>query len=257
MATPTTERLVEVLSPIIETFKVELVDLEYSGSILRITVEREGGLDLSVISRLTRQISNYLDENDPIDGRYTLEVSSPGLERALRTPEHFIKAVGRTVNIKVDASVGGDWQLPDHSNLSRALLRREGLPRRPYGGHLRVVSTFDRFSLAYQQDHHWPGHCADDVELRLQRGEQRLQLVGMLWRLPGLQDRRCHGAGQHPDALHLRQPLPSYRGSTAKGGSRTRGRVTLDASAHNYNVVSRPCHWPLLQLYWRQPAKAR
>lgn len=108
MATPTTERLVEVLSPIIETFKVELVDLEYSGSILRITVEREGGLDLSVISRLTRQISNYLDESDPIDGRYTLEVSSPGLERALRTPEHFIKAVGRTVNIKVDASVGGE-----------------------------------------------------------------------------------------------------------------------------------------------------
>ena len=108
MTTITTERLMDVLSPIIATFKVDLVDLEYSGSILRIIIEREGGLDLDVISRLTRQISNYLDENDPIDGKYTLEVSSPGLERVLRTPQHFIKAIGRTVNIKVDAAVGGE-----------------------------------------------------------------------------------------------------------------------------------------------------
>ena len=108
MTTITTERLMDVLSPIIATFKVDLVDLEYSGSILRIIIEREGGLDLDVISRLTRQVSNYLDENDPIDGKYTLEVSSPGLERVLRTPQHFIKAIGRTVNIKVDAAVGGE-----------------------------------------------------------------------------------------------------------------------------------------------------
>ncbi len=108
MPAPTADRLTQLLTPVMAPFDVELVDIEYSGAILRITIDRDGGLDLSVISRLTRQLSNFLDENDPIAGKYTLEVSSPGLERPLRTPAHFAKAIGSTINIKVAATVEGD-----------------------------------------------------------------------------------------------------------------------------------------------------
>ena len=55
---------------------------------------------MDAITPLTRAISRALDEADPIDGRFTLEVSSPGLERTLRTPEHFRGAVGRWSTVK-------------------------------------------------------------------------------------------------------------------------------------------------------------
>ena len=63
---------------------------------------------MDAITPLTRAISRALDEHDPIDGRFTLEVSSPGLERTLRTPEHFGGAVGLVVSIKTTALAGGD-----------------------------------------------------------------------------------------------------------------------------------------------------
>ena len=63
---------------------------------------------MDAITPLTRAISRALDEHDPIDGRFTLEVSSPGLERTLRTPEHFRGAVGTVVSVKTTAAAGGD-----------------------------------------------------------------------------------------------------------------------------------------------------
>ena len=56
-------------------------------------------------------MSGVLDEVDPIPGRYSLEVSSPGVERRLRTPAHFIKAVGETVSVKTRPQVPGDRRL--------------------------------------------------------------------------------------------------------------------------------------------------
>ncbi len=58
-----------------------------------------------------RAVSSVLDELDPIPGRYTLEVSSPGVERTLRTPAHFVKAVGETVTVKTRPQVPGDRRL--------------------------------------------------------------------------------------------------------------------------------------------------
>lgn len=94
------ERVRAVVEPVVAAQGLELFDLEQAGPVLRVTVDREGGADIDAIAATTRALSRALDEHDPINGQYTLEVSSPGLERALRTPAHWAWAVGRTVSIK-------------------------------------------------------------------------------------------------------------------------------------------------------------
>ena len=103
-----TERVRDTIAPAIAELAVELVDIEHVGSTLRVTIDRPGGIDLDVISRATRRISHLLDEADPFADRYTLEVSSPGLERTLRLPAHFARAVGSNVSVKTLPHVGGD-----------------------------------------------------------------------------------------------------------------------------------------------------
>lgn len=75
------------------------------------TVDREGGVDLAALTEANRAVSAVLDELDPIPGRYSLEVSSPGLERPLRTPSHFARAVGSTVTVKTRPQVPGERRL--------------------------------------------------------------------------------------------------------------------------------------------------
>jgi ribosome maturation factor RimP len=67
-----------------------------------------GGVDVDDLAAATRAVSRLLDELDPIDGRYTLEVSSPGLERPLRTPAHPARAVGAEVAVKTRPGTEGD-----------------------------------------------------------------------------------------------------------------------------------------------------
>lgn len=106
-----TDRVRALAEPVCVAEGVELVDVELAGGVLRVTVDREGGLDLDVISALTRRISLLLDEDDPVPGRYTLEVSSPGLERKLRTPTHFRSAVGRVVSVRTVAGTAAGRRL--------------------------------------------------------------------------------------------------------------------------------------------------
>ena len=82
---------------------LDLVDVELHGAQLTVFVDREGGIDLDELGEATRDVSAALDDIDPIPGRYTLSVSSPGLERRLRTPAHFARAVGETVTVRIDA----------------------------------------------------------------------------------------------------------------------------------------------------------
>jgi ribosome maturation factor RimP len=97
-----------VVLPVLEPHDVELYDLEVEGPLVRVVVDRAGGVDLEVLSAVTRAVSRALDAADPIGHRYTLEVTSPGLERKLRTPEQFVRAVGETVKIKTKPDVEGD-----------------------------------------------------------------------------------------------------------------------------------------------------
>ena len=110
------ERVREIVEPLLARQSLTVYDVELSGSQLRITVDAprqdgDGGVDLEAIARATRLISVALDEHDPIPSKYTLEVSSPGLERPLRTPAHFAGAVGLTVSVKTTARVDGERRL--------------------------------------------------------------------------------------------------------------------------------------------------
>lgn len=105
------DRVRDLVLPILADRHVDLYDVEHAGGVLRVVVEREGGLDLDALSDVTRAVSRALDEADPLTGRYTLEVTSPGLERTLRTPEHFAGAVGETVKIKTAPSVDSERRI--------------------------------------------------------------------------------------------------------------------------------------------------
>ena len=95
--------LAGALSPVVEAQGLELVDVEIHGAQLTVFVDREGGVGLDDLGEATKEVSAALDRIDPMPGRYTLSVSSPGLERRLRTPAHFARAIGETVTVRVDA----------------------------------------------------------------------------------------------------------------------------------------------------------
>lgn len=70
------------------------------GSVLRVVVDRPGGVDLDGLEQASMTASAILDAYDPIDPAYSLEVSSPGAERPIRTPEEWHAAMGRRVNVR-------------------------------------------------------------------------------------------------------------------------------------------------------------
>jgi ribosome maturation factor RimP len=105
------DTIVRTLAPAVSELGLELYDVQVSGSgrarILRVMVDREGGVDLEAIADATQAVSPLLDApplDDVISGPYALEVSSPGLERPLRTPAHFARAVGETISVKTRAA---------------------------------------------------------------------------------------------------------------------------------------------------------
>jgi ribosome maturation factor RimP len=102
------ERVYELVEPLLAAHDVEVVDVEQLGATLRVTVDRPGGIDLDAVSEATLVISDALDRDDPLPGHYTLEVSSPGLERPLRTPAHFQRFVGSDVAVKTKADIAGE-----------------------------------------------------------------------------------------------------------------------------------------------------
>jgi len=101
-----------LVRPVVEADGLELWDLTYRKEggrrLLRVIVFREGGVDLDTISRTSERLSRRLDlEGFSDDRAYDLEVTSPGLERALRVPRHFGWSVGEQVRVKTVAPVQG------------------------------------------------------------------------------------------------------------------------------------------------------
>lgn len=101
--------------PLAAAAGAELVDVEVKGGgaqrLVRITVDRAGGIDLATCQRLSRDLSVRLDEEDPIPGRYQLEVTSPGVNRPLRDQRGFARVRGRDVLVHRDAGDGRVLQL--------------------------------------------------------------------------------------------------------------------------------------------------
>ncbi|MGZ8765398.1 MAG: ribosome maturation factor RimP [Acidimicrobiia bacterium] len=112
-----------VVEPVVVSLDLEVFDLTIDGRTLQLTVDREGGVDLDALTTVTQAVSAALDAADQSGpdlgaGSYSLEVSSPGLERPLRTPTHFRRAVGATVSIKTAATEGGGDPLRHRGVLS-------------------------------------------------------------------------------------------------------------------------------------------
>jgi ribosome maturation factor RimP len=88
------------LRPMLAPLGLDLYNVEFSAGTLNVVVNKAGGVDLESLTKANRTISEWLDANDPIASRYTLDVSSPGLERRLRTPAHFQSAIGEVVTLR-------------------------------------------------------------------------------------------------------------------------------------------------------------
>jgi ribosome maturation factor RimP len=83
----------------------ELIDLEFVGKSLRLTIDKPGGVTLGDCVSVTRRVSLLLDAEDPIESKYRLEVSSPGLNRKLKTAREFEHFSGRRAKVQTDEGI--------------------------------------------------------------------------------------------------------------------------------------------------------
>lgn len=105
------EKIKEVIMPILEQEKVELVDMEYVRSggtwILRFYIDKPTGVTIGDCERVSERIGMELDILDIIQVPYILEVSSPGLERELKTENDFVRSLGKLVQITTSEAING------------------------------------------------------------------------------------------------------------------------------------------------------
>jgi ribosome maturation factor RimP len=108
---PVLVRVRELVEPIASDLGLDVYDVEQRGGVLRVALDTpadsDGGITLDTLALASRLVSRELDHHDPVPGRYTLEVTSPGVERPLRTPAHFRREVGKVVAIRL-SDVGHD-----------------------------------------------------------------------------------------------------------------------------------------------------
>ena len=114
------EDLTKLIEPAVTACGFELWGLEFfqqgKHSVLRLFIEteREEGVGIDDCSTVSHQVSGLLDVEDPISGEYTLEVSSPGWDRALFKPAHYIRFIGEEVNVRLTAPIQGRRRFTGH-----------------------------------------------------------------------------------------------------------------------------------------------
>ena len=108
-------KVAALVAPMADALGLQIYDIDYSGGTLKVVLDtppgQPAGVNLDDLSLVTRQLGRELDHSDPVPGRYTLEVTSPGLERTLRRPEHYAREIGKTVNVRLHAPVNGSRRL--------------------------------------------------------------------------------------------------------------------------------------------------
>ncbi len=101
----TEKKVLAILEPILEEKALELADLEFVKEgpnwYLRVYIDKDGGVTIEDCENVSRILEKKLDETDPIEQAYILEVSSPGIDRPLKKPEHFEKYIGEIIDIKL------------------------------------------------------------------------------------------------------------------------------------------------------------
>lgn len=115
----------QLAEPMLQSQGYELVDVEYQrerqGWVLRIYIDRQGGVNIENCAEVNRELGTILDVRDIIPNAYTLEVSSPGLTRPLKKLDDFTRYQGRLVKIKTWQPIGGSGRV-----FKGRLIRREG-----------------------------------------------------------------------------------------------------------------------------------
>jgi len=110
------DALMRLLEPLVEALDYELVDIEFArggqGGVLRVFIDRRAensgpGVTVDDCARVSHAVSQVLEAEDPIKGHYTLEVSSPGFDRILRTRAHFERFVGERIFAEMKVAVEG------------------------------------------------------------------------------------------------------------------------------------------------------
>jgi ribosome maturation factor RimP len=105
------DRVFELLAPLAKDHGFDLVTCEIAGPkgspIVRVYLDREKGIDLDAIADANNWIADALEGDSPVDGPYVLEVSSPGIERPLRTADDFSKYAGQRIAVKTHAPIDG------------------------------------------------------------------------------------------------------------------------------------------------------
>lgn len=97
--------LSDQLSSIVEAMGYEFVGAQLKGGVLQLFIDKEKGLGIEDCSRVSRQVSAMLDVEDPIQGRYILEVSSPGIDRPLFKLAHYVMQLGKRIKIHMQAPI--------------------------------------------------------------------------------------------------------------------------------------------------------
>ena len=145
-----TDELEQAIAPVCASAGVALVDVELRQSTLQVIVERDGGLDLDAIAEVARAISLVLDERAELvpDAPFELEVSSPGVERRLRRPEHFARAIGELLALRTTPGTSGERRLEGRlvaaDDLGVTLRGEDGRERElAYGEIERAHTVFD------------------------------------------------------------------------------------------------------------------
>lgn len=105
------DRLYDLIEPSTRVLGYELVGVEYiragERSVMRVFIDRPEGITIEDCERVSRQVSTLLDVEDPVRGQYSLEVSSPGLDRPLFRPEQFAKFTGHQIKVRTEVPLDG------------------------------------------------------------------------------------------------------------------------------------------------------
>lgn len=129
------DRVRSLALPVVARHGAELVDLQVKRGrtqLVRVIAEQPGGIALDTCARISDELSRLLDADDPIPGRYTLEVTSPGLDRPLRTAEDFRKNLGRQVKVVLaQAQHEGVIEEVGEASVTVRLGQERGKPGRP------------------------------------------------------------------------------------------------------------------------------
>jgi len=148
---PERDTIAAAIEPVLAAIGLELYDVELSTSgrtrTLRVSVDREGGVDIDTVTTATERISPVLDAQGGLTGPYALEVSSPGLELPLRRPEHFQRAIGETVTVKTRGPEGAverlRGRLVDADDEGTVLDTGKGVERLLYDDIVQARTVFE------------------------------------------------------------------------------------------------------------------